>query len=147
MKKIICLLACLILAWIPSSFAQNPQVEDELILKARQFLAALEKKDFQAATGDFDETMAKVFGPEKMAEFWKQVPNQLSPFKRQTAARREVLGPYDVVLVTCAFEKTTLDARIVFNFSSRGRGFRLPTNTPRNTVRSRKMSSPISRLS
>jgi uncharacterized protein len=80
-------------------------------LKARRFLAALEKNDFQAASADFDETMAKVFGPEKMAAFWKQVPNQLSPFKRQTAARREVLGPYDVVLVTCEFEKTTLDAR------------------------------------
>jgi len=41
MKKIIGLLACLIPAGIPSAFGQNPQVEDEFILKARQFLAAM----------------------------------------------------------------------------------------------------------
>jgi len=110
--------------------AQNPPAEDELIMKARQFLAALEKNDFQAAVKDFDETMMKVFGPDKIAEFWKQAPTQLSPFKRQTAARKEQLGPYDIVLVTCEFEKTTLDARVVFDKNNKIAGFSFVPSLP-----------------
>jgi len=111
--------------------AQNPPAEDELIVKARQFLAALEKKDFQAAAKDFDETMMKVSGPDKLAEFWKQVPDQLSPFKRQTAARRgEPLGGYGIVLVTCEFEKATLDARVVFDKNKKIAGFQFVPSLP-----------------
>ena len=112
------------------AWAQNPPAEDELIMKARQFLAALENNDFQAAVKDFDETMMKVFGPDKIAEFWKQAPTQLSPFKRQTAARKEQLGPYDIVLVTCEFEKTTLDARVVFDKNKKIAGFSFVPSLP-----------------
>ncbi len=103
---------------------------DELILKAHAFLEALERGDFKAAVVDFDETMMKVSGPEKLAEFWKQVPEKLGSFKRQTEARRDVLGQYDIVLITCEFEKVTLDARVVFDKSKKIAGFQFVPSLP-----------------
>lgn len=104
--------------------------EDELVVKARAFLIALEKNDFQAAAKDFDATMLKVSGPDKLAAFWKAAPAQLSPFKRQTAARRDTLGSYDLVLVTCEFEKQTLDARVVFDKDKKIAGFQFIPSLP-----------------
>jgi len=104
--------------------------EDELIVKARAFLKALEKGDFEAAAKDFDATMMKVSGPEKLAEFWKQVPEKLGSFKKQTAARRDQFGGYEVALVTCEFEKVTLDARVVFDKEKKIAGFQFVPSLP-----------------
>ncbi len=113
-----------------SAAQQPPAVEDALIVKARAFLEALNRGDFQTAAADFDETMMKVSGPEKLAEFWKQVPSQLGAFKKQTAARRDQLGSYDIALVTCEFEKITLDARVVFDKAGKIAGFQLVPSLP-----------------
>ena len=104
-------------AFAGALLAQGPaQAEDELTVKARAFLLALEKGDFQLATRDFDATMLKVFGPDKIEAVWsKQLPAQVGAFKQQGPARREQLQGYEIVLVTCSFEKTLLDARIVFD--------------------------------
>jgi dienelactone hydrolase len=114
-------------------FAQAPaQAEDALTAKARALLTAMEKGDFELATRDFDATMLKVFGPEKIEAMWKtQLPAQLGAFKKQAAARREELQGYDIVLVTCEFEKATLDARVVFDKEGKiaGLGF-VPTAPP-----------------
>ena len=80
--------------------------EDALTVKAREFLTALDKGDFQLAVRDFDETMLKVSGPDKLEPMWtKQLPAQLGAFKKQAAARRDQLQGYEIVLVTCEFEK------------------------------------------
>lgn len=57
-------------AAIPAAYsAISPvQTEDALTLKDRALLAAMEKGDFQATVRDFDATMLKVMGPEKMEQ-------------------------------------------------------------------------------
>jgi dienelactone hydrolase len=113
------------------SFQQGKVVpEDDLIIKARAFLKALEKGDFEAAAKDFDATMMGVSGPDKLAEFWKQVPEKLGSFKQQTAARRDQFGGYEVALVTCEFEKVTLDARVVFDKEKKIAGFQFIPSLP-----------------
>ncbi len=107
-----------------------PAASDELVLKARAFMDALSRDDFQVAVKDFDEAMLKLSGPEKLAEFWKQVPSQLGVFKKQTAARRDKLGAYDIVLITCEFEKMTLDARVVFDADKKIGGFQFVPSAP-----------------
>jgi len=109
---------------------ERPAPEDELIVKARTFLRALSQGDFEAAARDFDATMMKVSGPDKLAEFWKQVPNKLGAFKRQTAARRDQFGGYEVALITCEFEKMTLDARVVFDKDKKIAGFQFVPSLP-----------------
>jgi dienelactone hydrolase len=108
------------------------QTEDALTVKAREFLTALEKGDFKLAARDFDETMLKVSGPDKLETMWtKQLPPQLGAFKKQMAARREQLQGYEIVLITCEFEKATLDTRVVFDKAGKIAGFGfVPTAPP-----------------
>jgi uncharacterized protein len=132
MKTTLFLILALIAGPFGASAPSGPAApgEDELILKARAFVAALEANDFQAAAKDFDATMLRLSGPDQLAAFWKSVPAQMSPFRRQTAARRDTLGSYDVVLVTCEFEKQTLDARIVFDKDKKIAGFQFIPSLP-----------------
>jgi uncharacterized protein len=99
------------------------QDTDPLILKARRFLDAMSRGDYQAATADLDETMLKLFGPAQMAAFWKEMPQRVGTFVRQTTARKETLLPYEIVLIGCDFDKTSLDARVVFDKAGRITGF------------------------
>jgi uncharacterized protein len=110
----------------------SAQAEDALTVKAREFLTALEKGDFKLAARDFDQTMLKVSGPDKLEALWtKQLPAQLGALKKQAAARREQLQGYEIVLVTCEFERTTLDTRVVFDKAGKIAGFGfVPTAPP-----------------
>lgn len=107
--------------------AQAPaQTEDALTVKARELIAAMAKGDYAQATRDFDATMLRVFGPDKIAAMWaKQLPAQVGAFRKQGAARRDQLQGYEIVLIACSFEKATLDARVVFDKEGRiaGLGF------------------------
>ena len=113
-------------------FSQDPgqAAADELVVKARAMFEALARGDFAAAARDFDETMMKVSGPEKLEEFWKQVPEKLGLFKRQTAARRDQFAGYEVVYITCEFDKVTLDARVVFDKNKKIAGFQFVPSLP-----------------
>jgi len=126
--------ATFIICWLVFPLLSHPQAnaapEDDLVVKARAFLDCLSRGDFEAAARDFDATMMKVSGPDKLAEFWKQVPERMGAFKRQTAARREGLGEYEVALVTCEFEKVPLDARVVFDKEKKIAGFQFVPSLP-----------------
>ena len=110
-------------AWSRAGRPQAPAEQDELVVKARAMVTALALGDFAAAAKDFDETMLKLSGSDKLAAFWKEVPVRFGEFKRQTAARRVREDPYDIVLVTCEFAKVSLDAKVVFNKDKRIAGF------------------------
>ena len=125
------LLAALIGAFLVPALRPQAAAEDELVLRARAFVAALAKSDVAAAAKDFDATMAKVLGPDKLAGLWTKLQDQMGPFEAQAAARREKLGAYDIVLVTCEFEKSRLNARVVFGTDGRISGLQfVPTRPP-----------------
>lgn len=125
--------ACFLAAAVSFLPAQaQAQAEDALTVKARELLTAMEKGDFQLAVRNFDETMLRLSGPDKLETMWKkQLPAQLGAFKKQGSARREQLQGYEIVLVTCEFEKASLDARVVFDKAGKvaGLGF-VPTAPP-----------------
>jgi len=132
-KAFLALLAILLALGLRDASAQAPTKApgpDALVVKARNFLERLDQGDFAGAAADFDETMTKVSGPDKLAAFWKEVPARMGALRRQTAARRERLEPYDIVLVTCEFEKVTLDARVVFDKEGRIAGFQFVPSLP-----------------
>lgn len=133
MKRTSSLLTILILTVTAAVLlAQGPKTgDDALTVKAREFLSALEKGDFQLAVRDFDETMLKLSGPEKLEPMWtKQLPAQVGAFKKQSKARREGLQGYEIVLVTCEFEKATLDARVVFDKAGKIAGLQFVPPAP-----------------
>ncbi len=110
--------------------AQNAPGEDAFVQRARGFIAALEKGDFQASVADFDAAMTKALGPEKMAALWKQLTAQLGPFKKQGGVRREQLAGYEIAYITCEFEKDKIDAKVVMDSSRRISGLQFVPSGP-----------------
>lgn len=105
-----------------STGQKNPA--STLIVKAQCCLDAMIKGDFQAAVRDFDAAMLQALGPDKLEQLWKkEIPALAGPFKKQLGARQEACQGYEVVLVTCEFEKGPMDARVVFDKAGKIAGF------------------------
>src|SRR5262249_5059070 len=81
------------------------------------------KGDSQAAMKEFDDVMKKASPADKMETTWKLLEKQVGPFQKQLGTRQETAGKYDIVYVTCQFEKTPLDVRVVFTKGGQITGF------------------------
>jgi fermentation-respiration switch protein FrsA (DUF1100 family) len=104
----------LVFIFLHSQQQNNPPF-DELIAMAREFVDALENGHYVESVKHFDETMTKLAPPKKMKEVWETVIKQVGPFKEQNGVWTESILKYDIVYVTCTFEKATLDIKVVFN--------------------------------
>lgn len=105
--------------------------QDEYLKLAHNFLQALLDGDYQKATRDFDETMLRLSGPEKLAVFWPQVLQQYGELRQVERTWRETHQPYEFVYTTCRFEKGSLDLRVVFSGDKKISGFQLlPSYSP-----------------
>jgi uncharacterized protein len=106
------LLTAAVPAVVLSARAAEPA---DLEVRARAFLSAIADDDLAAATKDFDETLKKALPGEKLRDIWKDLVAKGGAFKRLGGARTGKVDEYDIVTVTCEFEKTAYDARVVFN--------------------------------
>lgn len=96
---------------------------------AKDLVEALLEGDYERATENFDETMKKALPAAKLREVWNSIIAQMGPFVEQTGIRREKIQQYDVIFVTCKFEKGVLDTKVVFNSSKQVAGlFFVPGN-------------------
>jgi dienelactone hydrolase len=90
----------------------------DLEAAARALVTSLAKGEFEAATKNFDDAMKKAMPADKLEATWKklQAPvGGVGDFKEQAGALTTKVGKYDMVLVTCKFEKTPMVARVVFD--------------------------------
>ncbi|HSE31616.1 MAG TPA: alpha/beta fold hydrolase [Pyrinomonadaceae bacterium] len=116
---------CFILGGQPIYLRGNitlSEVQDEtnsLISAGRAFVDLLVRKDFKAAVTQFDETMKGAMPEPKLEETWNTVLVQAGAFKQVGKARTEKRGAYTIVSVTCDFEKTPLDIKVVFDQAKR----------------------------
>jgi uncharacterized protein len=88
---------------------------EALIAAATQFVDLLANDDFAKATEQFDSTMKGALPEGKLRQVWQSLQQQAGPFKEKLRARTEKVSSYDVVFVTCHFEKADLDAKVVFD--------------------------------
>ena len=80
-----------------------------------RFVELLAKEDFAGAVARFDATMKTAMPEPKLRETWQALQAQAGPFQKQLGARATKVTGYDVVLVTCQFERTALDTKVVFD--------------------------------
>jgi uncharacterized protein len=98
---------------------------------AEAFVAAQVKSDFAAAMKRFDDVMRKASPADKMEATWKLVQQQVGPFQKQLGTRTEKAGKYDIVYVTCQFERMPLDVRVVFTRDGQITGYSIrPVQKP-----------------
>ena len=99
----------------------------------KQFVELLAKEDFAGAVARFDATMKTALPEPKLRETWQAVQAQAGPFQKQLGARATKVTGYDVVLVTCQFERTALDTKVVFDAKGRVAGlFFVPSHAAAN---------------
>jgi dienelactone hydrolase len=82
---------------------------------ARALVRALAKEDFTAAAKDFDEGMKKALPGDTLEKIWRKVTDTVGAFREEKGTRTDKIQQFDVVYVSCQFEKQDLDVRIVFN--------------------------------
>jgi len=111
MRRYVCLLPLVLLSASLISYGDD----DDLTSTAERFVDLLSKGEFSRAAGNFDDVMREALPPEKLKEVWESLIAQTGPFKGRIGARSEKAGKYDIVFVTCRFEKATLDVKVVFN--------------------------------
>jgi dienelactone hydrolase len=84
-------------------------------LDGARFVELMAAGDFAAADARFDARMKSALPEEKLRDVWQTLQKQAGPFKARLQTRVEKQRGYDVVFVTCQFERATLDAKVVFD--------------------------------
>lgn len=83
--------------------------------QAEDLVNLLASGDYRKAVENFDDTMKKALPADKLKEVWDSLIVQAGAFVEQLGVRREKIQQYDVIFVSCKFERTVLDAKVVFN--------------------------------
>lgn len=95
--------------------------------RARAFVELLAKERFDQAAARFDPAMQQALPPAKLAETWHALTTAGGAFQRISAQRTQRISGYEVVFVTCQFERQRLDAKAVYDSAGRVAGlFFLP---------------------
>ena len=117
MAKVTCLLlvALLVGALFSCGRREEPSEPPQLTSQAQEFVELLAQEDFPRAVASFDSVMKDAMPSDRLREAWKGLVAESGAFKRRTAARMEKVQQYDVVFVTCEFEKRILDIKVVFD--------------------------------
>jgi len=135
MRKYIFILLLILLLFLFGIFLFSQQTElnqaDELITLAKQAVDSLVKEDFPSLVKSFDKTMKEALSQDKLQSIWKSLIGQFGVFKKTVGLRTEKIQEYDVVTVSCEFEKANLDIQLAFNKTREISGlFFLPSQQP-----------------
>ncbi|HEX4959733.1 MAG TPA: alpha/beta fold hydrolase [Thermoanaerobaculia bacterium] len=111
----------------PAVLAQAPPptlaAPKDPVAAATRFIDLLVKGDYPAAAALEGGVMKKAAPAAKLSEIWTGIQTQLGAYKRRVATRSEKPAQYDVVFVTTAFEKQTVDLKVVIDDASEVVGF------------------------
>ena len=82
---------------------------------AEQFVKMLVNEEYEKAAQSFDKTMENTLTADKLEIAWQNLTTQVGHYKRQLGVRQTKDQGYDIVFVSCEFEKNNADIKIVFN--------------------------------
>jgi len=95
-----------------SCYGQSQKSCEDL---AKEFVDLLVEENFIQAETCFDSTVKGLMPADKLQVIWKELLVETGPFKKEAGIRKDKKSEYDIIYVTCEFEKTSLDIQIVFN--------------------------------
>ncbi|MFO0964074.1 MAG: alpha/beta fold hydrolase [Gemmataceae bacterium] len=118
--------AVLVLAVLPLACPAQEKAEPKPLERAARLLVErLDKGEFAKATEKFDAVMLKAIPAEELKKTWEEVIAEAGAFKKQLGARAETKDKYQIIYVTCAFAKATLDVRVVFDGEAKITGLQI----------------------
>jgi dienelactone hydrolase len=124
-------IAVLLLTGFTSVQEKPPDVPPALAAAATNYLDLVSKGEFAEASKNYDETMSKVFPPDKLEATWKSLTTQFGPLRSRGQMKLEKRGAFEIVIVPCTFEKFELNARVVFDAKGKITGLQfVPAKDP-----------------
>lgn len=109
----------------------STQTARDFTSTAEAFVGCLAKGDPRSAVAPFDATMKKALPEEKLRDTWRALLQQAGEFKKQLGTRILQIGGFDVVFVTCEFDRAVIDVKIAFNAAGQIAGlFFVPGTRP-----------------
>lgn len=94
---------------------EEVSVTSDLTPRATEFVTLLTQEDYANAVKSFDSTMKAAMPPNELQNAWASLVGQVGAFKKQVSTRETKEMGFDVVYVTCEFEKGPLNIKVVFN--------------------------------
>ncbi len=136
----------LLFAGISVVHAQQPNGgrEDSTIAVAKAFVGMFASGDDAKCVALFDTTMKALMPESKVKEARDSVFARFGPFKAQLYTKTQKYMVYDIVFVTCQFERDRADVRVVLDASRKVAGlffsrtlaeYRAPAYVKRETFR------------
>jgi fermentation-respiration switch protein FrsA (DUF1100 family) len=95
--------------------APSDLLADEIEIAATEFVDLLVAEDFSAATNLCNATMKDALQATSLAQTWQQLLNQVGPFQQRLETRQQKYQQYDIVFVTCEFERANIDVKVVLD--------------------------------
>jgi len=103
---------------------------DDLSAAGAALVDLLAAKEFAAAEARFDPAMQSAMPEARLHKVWEDLLATAGPYRKQLRTRVEKQAGYDVVLVTCQFDRELLDMKVVFDSQKRVTGlFYVPAQT------------------
>ncbi|MBN2620671.1 DUF3887 domain-containing protein [candidate division WOR-3 bacterium] len=109
---VVCLLFC-IACGVREQAEVIPSID--LTSRAQDFVTMLSQGDYIGCVATFDETMKTGLPEPKLQEAWNTIQIQVGNFEKQIGLRQTREAGYEVVYVTCQFEKGKIDVKVVYN--------------------------------
>jgi pimeloyl-ACP methyl ester carboxylesterase len=98
---------------------------------ARAFVEQVHKGDFAKATQNFDAAMLQALPPNELGKFWEvMVVGKAGAFKKVVGTRVGAKDGFDLVYVTCEFDKGRFDLCVGFDADGKIAGLTAVTRTP-----------------
>jgi dienelactone hydrolase len=112
---LISLIVLILSTFVLNARQLNAAGKDSVTARAKEFVEYLSKGESAMCFEYFDSTMKAAMPPDKLKGVWDAVLGSIGPFKKQLRAESQKYKVYDIVFVTCEFEKDTVDVRVVLD--------------------------------
>ncbi len=111
----LCLAAALIASVIAGCGEADTGVDDATIARAREIVQFIAAGDYAAAVEAFDGTMQEAMPADQLEQAWDSLLEKAGPFQEISGVRISKAGGYKAAFVTCRFEDSPMDIKVVFD--------------------------------
>lgn len=114
----------------PAEEPPAPPNAPELQARAKEILVSMTAGNFGKIEAQYDAPLAAHLQPGKLAYMWQSLTSQVGAYKSLVSSRFMILQGTQVVILTAAFERATLDIFVGFDAEGRIGGLRFAPHAP-----------------
>ena len=122
--------AAALYVFVLSCAAVSLHAQDAAETAARALAGELGARQFDKVAARFNETTAKAISVERLASTWDQIVAQAGEFKSVASAKSGDMQGQHLVVLTCAFDTTTLYITVAFDSAAKVSGLIITPQPP-----------------